>query len=115
MRRQMAQQAELAKARGETVEETETSQSDWSDDHDDDDDDEQGGREAKADDDRPMNREMSTSAVVNHAIAFNNARRPLPLQSRERCYKTFGRNIFSLTVASLWAEIWATRVSPKAS
>jgi len=36
MRRMMAQQAELAKARGETVEETETSQSDWSDDHDDD-------------------------------------------------------------------------------
>ena len=62
MRRQMAQQAELAKARGETVEETETSQSDWSDDHDEVDDD---AREALGDvDDRPINREMSTSAVV---------------------------------------------------
>ena len=30
----MAQQAELAAACGETVEETETSQSDWSEDHD---------------------------------------------------------------------------------
>jgi hypothetical protein len=29
MRRMMAQQAELAAARGETVEEAETSQSDW--------------------------------------------------------------------------------------
>ena len=37
MRRMMAQQAEMAAARGETVEETETSQSDWSEDHDHDD------------------------------------------------------------------------------
>jgi hypothetical protein len=57
----MAQQAELAKARGETVEETETSQSDWSDDHDDDVGD---GVENVKNDDRPINREMSTSAVV---------------------------------------------------
>jgi hypothetical protein len=34
MRRMMAQQADLAAACGETVEETETSQSDWSEDHD---------------------------------------------------------------------------------
>ena len=63
MRRQMALQAELAKARGETVEETETSQSDWSDDHDDDVVGDAHDADGKADD-RPINREMSTSAVV---------------------------------------------------
>ena len=62
MRRMMAQQAELAKARGETVEETETSQSEWSDDNEDMD----GVANVPHDDhDRlPMNRDMSTSAVV---------------------------------------------------
>ena len=61
MRRMMAQQAELAKARGETVEETETSQSEWSDDNEDVD----GVADVPHDEaDRPMNRDMSTSAVV---------------------------------------------------
>lgn len=59
MRRMMAQQAELAKARGETVEETETSQSEWSDDNED-----MDGVANVPHDELPMNRDMSTSAVV---------------------------------------------------